>query len=91
MSGVVNMEQINKRYIEIDTCMKCGHNGHITSSSKDNIVFICSNPAHRDLEVPKELIGKIAYPIVAIEQKNTGHACSIPSWCTLPKGVNISK
>lgn len=54
---------MNKRYIEIDMCTKCSHNGHITSTDKDNIVFICVNPDHMDLETPKELIGKIAYPL----------------------------
>jgi hypothetical protein len=83
-------EQINKRYIEIDSCLKCEHNGHITSANRGGIVFFCSNPDHLGLNVPKELIDKTAYPIVVKEQKNIVHICPIPSWCTLPKDV-VSK
>lgn len=83
-------KQKNKRYIEIDSCLSCGHNGHITSASRGGIVFFCSNPDHLDLDVPKELIDKTAYPIVAKEQKNT-NMCPIPSWCTLPKKLDMSE
>ena len=80
-------KQVNKRYIEIVSCTKCGYNGHITSNDGDGIVFICSNPAHAGLKIPKEFIGRTAYPIIVTEQKNTVHMCPIPSWCTLPKDV----
>lgn len=76
----------NKRYIEIDSCLKCNYNGHITNEDKEGITFICSNPDHLDLKIPRIFIGKTAYPIVVKEQKNTVHMCPIPSWCTLPNG-----
>jgi hypothetical protein len=84
------MEKRNKRYIEIDSCLKCEYNGHISNSDKDGIVFICSNPVHMSLDLPKEFIGKTTYPIIAVEQNNTVHMCPIPSWCTLPKEVVVS-
>jgi hypothetical protein len=85
------MEQINKRYIEIQTCLKCGHNGHIADTDKNNVVFICSNPINMSLDVPKKFIGKSAYPIISIELTNVLHVCPIPSWCKLPNEVYIKK
>lgn len=83
------MEQKNKRYIEIDSCMKCGYSGHIASADGDGTVFICSNPAHAGLEIPRKFIGMTAYPIIVTEQRNTVHMCHIPSWCTLPKELAV--
>jgi hypothetical protein len=76
----------NKRYIMIDSCLKCQHNGNISSEDKEGITFICTNPNHLDLDIPKIFIGMIAYPIIVTEQNNTVHICPIPSWCTLPNG-----
>jgi hypothetical protein len=81
----------NKRYIEIISCMKCEHNGHISSTDGDGTVFICANPAHAGLEIPRVFIGKTAYPIIVTEQRNTVHMCPIPSWCTLPKELGVEK
>lgn len=85
------MEQIYKRYIEIQTCLKCEHNGHIAGADKDKVVFICSNPINMSLEVSKEFIGKSAYPITSIEPVNTLHICPIPSWCKLPNEAHFLK
>ncbi len=81
------MEKKNKRYIEIDTCMKCEYNGHISSWNKEEVIFICSNQNHMNLDIPKGLIDKTAYPIVSKEKRNVAHSVPIPSWCTLPKEV----
>lgn len=83
------MEKVNKRYIEIDSCLKCEYSGHITGADRESVVFICSHPDHMNLDIPKEFIGKIAYPIVVTDQQNTVHLCRIPSWCTLPKEVTV--
>jgi putative hemolysin len=83
------MEQKNKRYFEIYSCTKCGYSGHISSDDECGIVFICSNPDHTDLEIPRKFIGKTSYPIIVTEQRNTVHMCPIPSWCTLPKEVVV--
>lgn len=80
------METMNKRYIEIDSCLKCGHSGHI-GTDNEMVIFICGNPVHMDFDVPRKFVGKAAYPIIVKEQKNTVHMCKIPSWCTLPKEV----
>jgi hypothetical protein len=89
----MNMEEtikkVNKRYIEIDSCLSCGHNGHISSADRGGVVFICSNPDHLNLDIPKEFIGRTAYPVIVREQNNTVHMCPIPSWCTLPKKLDM--
>jgi hypothetical protein len=85
------MEQTNKRYIEIISCTKCGYNGHISGDDGNGVIFICSNPEHAGLEIPKKFIGKTAYPIIVTEERNTVHMCHIPSWCTLPRELALQK
>lgn len=85
----INMEQENKRYIEIISCKKCGHSGH--TASAEGIIYICSNSDHLDLNIPRIFIGKEAYPIVLREKENAVHFVPIPSWCTLPKDLAVPR
>lgn len=78
------MKRMNKRYIEIDSCLKCKYSGNFTSEDNEGVTFTCGNPDHLNLNIPKIFIGRIAYPIVVKEQFNAVHMCPIPSWCTLP-------
>jgi hypothetical protein len=78
----------NIRYIEIISCKNCGHSGH--TSGSEGITYICSNPDHLNLDIKKKFIGKTAYPIVLKEQKDNAVFVPIPSWCTLPKKLDMS-
>jgi hypothetical protein len=82
-------EQANKRYIEIISCKQCGYGGH--TSGSEGITYICSDPDHLSLDIQKKFIGKTAYPIVLKGQKDNAVFVPIPSWCTLPKKVIVSK
>jgi hypothetical protein len=76
-----------KRFIEIISCEKCIYSGHTYSGHAVNmeVTYICSNPDHLDLDVPKRFLDRTAYPIVMKGHGNVEHFIPIPSWCNLPK------
>jgi len=86
--GETNMENKEIRYIQIESCTNCEHVGH--TGKPNGVTFVCGNPLHQKLPIPRELIGEIGYPIIISKQNNYRY-CPIPSWCKLPSDVQVKQ
>lgn len=76
---------MNTRYIKINSCQKCEHTGH--SSNGKEITFICANPIHKNMDVPRLKIDDEYYPITSIGTKFSDNV--IPDWCKLPSHQEV--
>ena len=78
---------MNVKYVKIMSCTDCEFSGHTVRGSK--VTFICSNPIHKDLPVPKEEIDRKYFPITASNQP-TFRMCPIPDWCKLVSDIQAN-
>jgi len=71
-----------ERYIKITSCKDCKYNGHSCNVITNTFTHICGNPDTMELDIPKETIGRVNYPITSQTARISDSP--IPAWCKLP-------
>ena len=71
------------RYIRIDSCNRCEHNGHAHDARSTDIIHVCGNPLTSIAIKPRYKISGVDYPITSTT--SSIKYAPIPKWCPLPK------